>query len=236
MIRAAVRADIKGFVEHFKRHSIQRLEQAALKATDRATRDAHRELRGAMDGARLGRLKNAVAVGTDLRDGRGVHRRGGDGFSASGRIYIRTRNERTVGAIESYTVGSTILPVNGRWLWIATADLQKRVGRRKITPARYNAAGLDVKIGPLVFVPGRNPGEALLVVKNVSVDRFGRGRVRRLPKRGPLGGSRERRDEVVLFVGIRRTTRIARVDPVPRFQDAARRVERLMREYLTNGR
>jgi hypothetical protein len=83
-----------------------------------------------------------------------------------------------------------------------------------MTPARYNAGGYASRIGPLEFMPGRNGGEALLIVRNVTTDRFGRGRARRLPRRGGIGGSRERKDFIVAFVGIRRTARSQRVNPV----------------------
>jgi len=213
MIRAGVRADPRGFVEHFKRHSIQRLERAALRQTHRVTIDSQRGIREAMAGADLGRLGNAIGASSDLSEGRGVHRRG-EGFSASGVIFIRGRSERTLGAIRAYTQGAVINPIKGHWLWISTSEIPSRAGRFDMTPARYNASGLAARIGPLEFVPGRHGGEALLVVRNVSVDRFGRGRARRLAKRGSLGGSRERKDFIVAFVGIRNTSRTARLDPI----------------------
>lgn len=198
----------------FRRFCIQRLERAALKVTDRAARQSLTDLRSAMQGAGLGRLGNAITAGSDLAEGRGVHRRGAEGFSASGWLAIRSRSARALGAIEAYTEGAEIGPRKGRWLWIQTDEIPRRAGRFRMTPALYKQHGFESRIGPLQFVPGRHGGEGLLIVRNVTVDRFGRrGRARRLPRRGSVGSSREPRDYIVAFVGIRRTSRTARVDP-----------------------
>lgn len=166
-----------------------------------------------MSGAGLGRLGNAIGYGSDLKSGHGVKRRGAEGFSSSGYVFIKGRNERTVGAIESYTEGAEIRPVRSAWLWISTDEIKRKAGRYRMTPARYRSSGLEQRIGPLVQIPGRHRGEALLIVRNVTVDRFGRpGRARQLPRRGAIGGSRERKDFIVAFVGIRSTSRVARVD------------------------
>jgi hypothetical protein len=198
----------------FRRECIQRLERASLKATDRAARAALTDIRGAMAGAGLGKLGNALGAGSDLQKGRGVRRFAGGGFRASGWVYLRSRSDRAVGAIEAYTEGAEITPKRSRWLWISTDEIPRRAGRYRMTPALYNSTGLNSRIGPLVQIPGRHRGEALLIVRNVTVDRFGRrGKARRLPKRGGVGASRERRNFIVAFVGIRRTSRSARVSP-----------------------
>ena len=203
-----------GQFTEFRRFCIQRVERAALKASDAAARRAVLEIRSAMSGAGLGRLGNALTSGSDMAEGRGVHRRGPEGFSASGWIVLRSRSERAIGAIEAYTEGAEIAPRRSRWLWIATDEIPRRAARFRMTPALYKQHGFESRIGPLVFMPGRHGGEALLIVKSVTVDRFGRrGRARRLPRRGGVGSSRERRDFIVAFVGIRRTSRSARVDP-----------------------
>jgi hypothetical protein len=212
MIRSRVAFGSSSLIRDFERNSIQRLERAALVATDRAARLAKTEIRTAMSGAGLGRLGFALGHSSDLEKGR-LFRRGSEGFSASGVVFIRSRSERTLGAIESYTEGADITPKRGRWLWIATDEIPRRVARYRMTPARYVKAGLDQSIGPLEFVPGRNPGEALLVVRTVTVNRTRRGSARRLPKRGGVRPGREVKDFIVAFVGIRRTSRAARVNP-----------------------
>ncbi|MEA3044578.1 MAG: hypothetical protein QOH47_2416 [Sphingomonadales bacterium] len=198
-----------GQFAEFRRHSIQRMEQASLKATDQAARAAAAQIKAAMPG----RLGGAITSGSDLRKGRGVHRRGAEGYRASGWVAIRGKSERTVGAVISATEGAEIRPIKGPFLWIATDEIPRRAGRYRMTPALYRRSGLENRIGPLVQIPGRHRGEALLIVRSVTVDRFGRrGRARRLPRRGAIGGSRERRDFIVAFVGIRNTSRSASVD------------------------
>lgn len=203
-----------GQVEEFRRHCIQRLEQAALVASDRAAREALANVRIAMSGAGLGRLGNALGYGSDLKKNGQVHRRGAESFSASGWIVLRSRSERAVGAIVAYTEGAEISPRRSPWLWIATDEIPRRAGRFRMTPALYRKHGFEGRIGPLVQISGRHGGEALLIVRQVTVDRFGRrGRARRLRTRGAIGGSREQKDFIVAFVGIRRTSRTQRVDP-----------------------
>lgn len=198
-----------GQFAEFRRNCIQRWERASLVATDRAARAGLAAFRSALPG-RLGR---ALGAGSDLQKGRGVHRFPGGGYRASGWIFIRGRSERTVGAIESATEGAEIAPRKGPFLWLSTDEIPRFAGRKRMTPALYNASGLASRIGPLVQVPGRHGGESLLIVRSVTVDRFGRkGRARRLPRRGAIGGSRERRDFIVAFVGIRRTSRAALLD------------------------
>jgi hypothetical protein len=224
MIRGRIDYD-RSFLETFRRFSLQRLERAALVATDKAARIAQKDLREAMLAARLGRLGNAFGRFSDLEKGR-VFRRGSAGFSASAGIMIKAGSgERGRGAIEAYTQGAEIKPVKGRWLWIATAELgAKRVNRKKITPALYKAGGLEQKIGPLVFIPGSHSGEALLIVRDVSVSRSGTGRARRIGKSGRVAPTREQKDFIVAFVGIRRTSREQRVNIIPIMQAARDRI------------
>lgn len=207
-----IRADIefpKGMVEHYARFSIQQLEQATLVAADTASKRAQQEIRQAMSGAGLGRLGQALGQTSDLQRG-GVHRRGAEGFSASGIVFIRSGSERSRGAIEAYTEGASIRPVKGRWLWIATDAIPKRAGRKRMTPALYNASGLGSRIGPLVMVRRPN-GFPMLVVKSVGV-RASNGRgASRLPRNGiPRAGRVEA--SIVAFIGIPYTSRARRVD------------------------
>jgi hypothetical protein len=128
------------------------------------------------------------------------------------------------------------VPKKAKWLWIATAELGiKRAGPRgrKITPALYNAAGYDKKIGPLVRIRGSNPNEALLIVRKVSVSTGGRrSRIRPIPANGRVRGNREARDFIVAFVGIKQTTRTQRFDARALLMEAAGHTPRLVEEYL----
>ncbi|PZU59836.1 MAG: hypothetical protein DI547_04995 [Sphingobium sp.] len=200
-----------GAYRAFERAAVQRMESAALIATDRAAGMALRTLRTTMAGAKLGRLGYALGSGSDLKKGGRLRRFGATGFSASGWVHIRSRSERAAGSVVAYTEGADILPTKG-WLWIATDAIPARVGRYRMTPSRWRAAGLDSRIGPLVQIPGRNAGESLLVVKNVTTRITGRANARRLPRNGRVRAGREVRDQIVAFIGIRRTSRQARVN------------------------
>ena len=214
-----IRADIefpRGLIDEFKRFSVQRLERAMLKAADKASRKAQGEVRVAMAGAGLGRLGQAVGQFSDEKKGRGVHRLAGESFSASGGLSIRSKSERTIGAIRAYTEGAQIVPVKGRWLWIASDQLQRIVGtsskKRRLTPALYKSGGLEQKIGPLV--PVRRPnGYPMLIVNNVGVSAAGKPRSAKSlkrngqPRKGQIGGV-----SIIAFVAIPQTSRAMRVD------------------------
>jgi hypothetical protein len=231
-LTGAVRRPAFQHFRDFQRGCIQRMENAALVATDRAARMALTTLRSQMSGAGLGRLGNAIGVTTDLKKNGRVHRRGASGFSASGIVHIRTPNERTVGAIISYTEGAEIA-AKGTWLWIASEDLQKRVkGNFRLTPARYRSSGLAQKIGPLIQIPGRNAGEALLIVKDVTTRIAGRANPRRLPRSGRARAGRVVQEQFVAFVGIRRTSRQARVNPRAVFEWARSNLPALIKQAL----
>ncbi|MXP24810.1 hypothetical protein GRI39_01955 [Altererythrobacter indicus] len=196
----------------YYRHAEQMQEKAALIVTDRAASRAVREIRGRMRGAGLGRLGNAIGSTSDLKEGRGVYRRGA-GFSASGALYLRTRSERTVGAISAYTEGADIRPKRGRWLWIATDQLPRVTGRERMTPELYRKNGFEQKIGPLVLIRSVN-GNPLLVVPQAGVSEVGKRRsARSLKKNGQPRKGQRLRQNLVAFVGIPRTSRAARVDP-----------------------
>ena len=217
MMRASVRRPPTGFLKTYQRFAIQRFENAALAATDRAATDLKGDLRGAFSGAGLGRLGMAFGKFSFLKSGRGVMRRGQNGFFAGARVLVRSQSDRTHGALQIYSEGGDIVPRLSKWLWIPSKDMQRLVGgrgnRRRTTPKTYMESGLESRIGPLVFVPGRHSGEALLVAKNVTVRSTGKANPRRMPNSGRPRAGREARDFIVLFVGIRRTSRAARVDP-----------------------
>lgn len=195
----------------FERQSEQRVERAALIVTDRRASTAKREIRQEMAGAGLGRLGNAVDASSDLKKSGEVHRTGG-GFSASGFVFVRSKSERTLGTLQAYTEGADIVPVRGRFLWIATDEIPARAGRRRMTPALYRSSGLEQSIGKLEPIPGRHGGEALLIVRNVTTARSGR-RGSALSRKRRVAPSREERDFIVAFVGIRGTSRAARANP-----------------------
>lgn len=214
MARLSARIDRGQFDAAFSdwyRFAEQRMEHAMLIATDEGRKKALGNIREAGQAAGLGRLFNGLGSSSDLSEGKGVHRTG-NGMSASGVVFIRSGSERTRGAIESYTEGSTIAPVRARYLWITGPDLPRVTRRFRMTPARYNAEGWDKKIGPLVFVrlPG---GRALLMVKNVGVSEAGKARsARSLKKNGSPRKGQVARDNIIAFIGIPRTSREARID------------------------
>lgn len=215
----------------FERHSLGRLQAATLRATQRATNSAHGELRGEMAAAGLGRLGNAIGRGSDAEKS-GQVRRSGLGWSASGWIFVRSRSERTKGAIESYTVGAEITPKKGRWLWIATDDIPARAGRQRMTPALWRTQGFDAKIGRLVRVDAPN-GTPLLIVRNVGLSASGKSRsAKSLTKRGAPRKGQVAQDYIVAFYGISRTSRQARVDPRKIVAAAVRSLPALIREEL----
>lgn len=223
MMRASLRRPSPGVFQNHRRFAIQRSEQAALIATDRASAAAKAGDRQDMAGAGLGRLGFALGSGSDLRKTGHVHRFGASGFRASGWIFVRSRSERTLGTIQIYTEGGEILPRKG-WLWMPTDNVPKRVGRYRMTPKRYMSSPLASSIGPLVQIPGRHSGEALLVVRNVTTRSAGHPNPRRLPRSGRARAGREVQDMIVMFVGIRRTSRTQRVDPAARHREQQARL------------
>lgn len=208
-----VPADFKGSLNDYLRFMVERAESAALKSTDRAAKTAKARIRTEMGSARLGTLGNAFAAKSDLdRGGIQVRYGGNGGFAASGIVYVRTKSERTLGAIQAYTEGADIRPVRSRWLWIATDNIPRVTGRYRMTPELWVKNGFDQKIGPLVVVRSVN-GYPLLVVKNVGLSAAGSRRLAKsLTKRGMPRKGRIEKQFVVAFIGIPFTSRAARVD------------------------
>ena len=208
-----VPADFKGSLNDYLRFMVERAESAALKSTDRAAKTAKARIRTEMGSARLGTLGNAFAAKSDLDRG-GIQVRYGSngGFAASGIVYVRTKSERTLGAIQAYTEGADIRPVRSRWLWIATDNIPRVTGRYRMTPELWVKNGFDQKIGPLVVVRSVN-GYPLLVVKNVGLSAAGSRRsAKSLTKRGMPRKGQIEKQFVVAFIGIPFTSRAARVD------------------------
>lgn len=210
------RGQIKGPFDQFYRFAEQKIERAALKAADRGARIGTLAIRTEMAGAGLGRLGQAIGNTSDLAKGRGVHRYAGGGFSASGVVFVRSKSERTRGAIESYTKGAEIRPVRSRWLWIPSDDIKRVVGsgaaRRRLTPALWRPMGMEAKLGPLVRARAAD-GTPLLIVKNVGVSLAGKKHsAKSLKRNGQPRAGQVAKEFIVAFIGIPRTSRAARVD------------------------
>ncbi len=240
MLRAQV--DIpKPFVDEFRRGAIQRVERAAMEATHTAMRRALDQTRVEMRGRGLGGLGGALGLFSDKEKGT-VFRRGGDAFSASAGIYLRNKSERTAGAMTAYTEGAEIAPVRGRWLWIATEEIQRFVGGgagrgrgKRITPALWRQNGLDSKIGRLVPIKGVN-GFPLLIVQNVGVSAAGKkNSARGLTKSGRPRKGQIEKSMIVAFYAIPRTSRAARVDLIAIASRWASIVPTLFNEEMQKG-
>lgn len=195
------------------RFRTERQIQRALLRTAAITADRGKtRIRERFAGAGLGRLGQAIAGEHDTV----IHARSDGGFSASAQFFVRSRSDRTRGAIESYTEGSDIRPVRGRWLWIPTEDAQRVAGsgakKRRLTPGLWRENGLDRKIGPLIMIRSAN-GRPILAVENIGVDLSGaRPSAKSLKKNGMPRVRQIKRQLVVMFVAIPRTSRAARVN------------------------
>ena len=192
------------------------------------------DIRAAMQSARLGRLGLAIGATSDLDKGR-LNRRGGSNFSVSSVVHLRSRSERTIGAIESYTAGAEIYPRNSRWLWFASDDIPRVTGRYRMTPELYRKNGFEQKIGPLIFVRSVN-GSPLLVVKSASVSESGRARsAKALTKRGAVRKGPRAKEFIVAFIGIPRTARSARINVEAIMEEARARLSNTFNEEIRKG-
>jgi hypothetical protein len=202
----------------------QRLRTLALKETDAAATAMLGDLRSQMGAAGLGNLGQGIGAGSDKKKNGEVHMQGSGGWSASGWVFIRSLSNRSQGAIEAYTEGSTIAPRRGRWLWIATDDVKRLVGvplpsagggrgraRIRLEP-RYWDRTYGAKFGPLQVIRGaRGP---LLIVKNASLSLSGKpGSLKTLTKAGNARKGQVAQDSIVAFYAIPNTSRAARVNP-----------------------
>ncbi|MBK6800368.1 MAG: hypothetical protein IPG83_02455 [Novosphingobium sp.] len=224
----------------FARHQTlveRRIEYAALKATHRAAEMVKSRVRQDMSAAGLGRLGQALGSTSDFRKGQ-VYREAG-GWSASGVVYVRSKSERTVGAIEAYTRGANIRPVKSPWLWIPTDNIQRMVGRgkdrRRLTPSLWKSSGLESRIGPLEMIKSVN-GYPLLVVKTGAVAMTGKARsLRGRLKSGRAPKGFQNRDFIVAFIGIPFTSRTARVSISRIAREVMTQLPRLYAEALREG-
>ncbi len=212
---AMFRENYLGAYKEFQRANARAMEAAALIATHRGAEIAKNRIRQQMKSSGLGNLGQAIGSGSDMQRTGKVHRIAGDGWSASGVVFIRSQSERTRGAIQAYTEGANIRPTKGPWLWIPTNEIQRLVGsgksRARLTPGLWKQYGLDSKIGPLVPIKGIN-GYPLLAVKRVGVSLAGLpGKARSLTKSGRARKGQVAKEIIIAFIGIPLTARAKRV-------------------------
>lgn len=192
-------------------------EELALNVSDRGAVRLKQMIRQDFDKAGLKKLGNAIGATSDKKKRGTVFRRGGR-VSASGAVFIRSKSERTVGAIISYTEGAQITPKKSRYLWIPTDNIQRLAGsgkdRTRMTPQIYRQRGFEQRFGKLVEIKSDN-GNPLMVVQNAAQGAAG-GRIKARTKTGRLRKGTVERKMLVLFIGIPRTSRAARVNPQQR--------------------
>lgn len=180
--------------------------KASYDAADIAIEKARAHVQAKMRAVGLGRLSNAVGF-TSAKRKRQTDR------TPYGVIFAKGGDESLAGgALESYTRGSTITPLKN-WLAVPTKAVPRMVAaggkRRRLTPALWESAGLNTKIGKLRFRLV-NPTLALLVVNRVSLSPK-TGQARALGKGKPRTRIVPEKD-VVAFVLIKQTRRAKRFD------------------------
>lgn len=220
----------------YRRTLSKRLTIAAARASEKAALGARDDIRSAMKGQRLGGLANTVSYTSDRKKGR-VKAADVSLLDVAGFVSVRgVKDARTAGALRSYIDqdSTTIAPVRGRWLAIPTKQIPSRVSKRKMTPERYRAAGLEQRIGPLQFVPSKRPGVAYLIINDVTVRNDGKGSVRPLPKSGRAAKGRGH-VTVIGFILIRVTRRSMRVSPQQIVDKWSRRLPALLNQELSAG-
>ncbi len=214
-----------GFVDNERRID-QLADELILDFSDMVSRRALTQMRRAMQEANLGNLRFALGQTSDKKKTGRVFVRDGK-RSASGIIFIRSRSQRTIGAIISYTEGAEILPRRGRWLWIPTDEIRRRAGvplprtgegrstaTIRVQPRFWARQGLDRKIGKLQFIVS-NSGTPLLIVRDVAVNAAGKPRSARARlKSGRAPKNFVNQDFIVAFIGIPNTNRGRRISPV----------------------
>lgn len=210
---------------------VRQLGDAALYASDVAAAEAQKKIRADMAGRKLSRLRGIVRQTSDKKKGRRPRTGLDQKWRAGSVVFRRTDGSpRAAGAWEAYTKGPVIIPKRGRWLAFPTANVPKRAGRRKMTPALYRSAGFEGKTGPLQFIKGPTPGVAYLIAKDVTVG----GGNRSGPASRSRRGGRVRREFVVMFILIRRTKRDVRFRPIERVKAESARIPQIMETYLNN--
>lgn len=187
---------------------IQRLhKRAAFEVTDLTIQKAHKHVQAKMRSVGLGKLDRAVGWTS-------AKRKGQKDRTPYGVIFAKDGDDSLAGgALEAYSRGTTIRPQSGNWLAVPTPAAPRLVNaggrRRRLSPSMWAAAGLNQKIGKLIFIRV-NSNVALLVVRNVSLSAK-TGQAKALGKRKPRTRIVPKKDTVV-FILIRQTRRAKRFD------------------------
>ena len=214
------------------RRDVQRVEKehrrAAEEVADLASKKAQKHVQAKMRSVGLGKLANAVGHTSSKRKRRGTS------DNAWGTIYARGGDEsRAGGALEAYSRGTTITPKRGNWLAVPTKAAPRLVAvggrRRRLTPELWEKAGLENRIGKLIFKQVR-PDLALLTVRKVSLSPK-TGQAKRLGPRRPRTRVVPKND-VVVFVLIKRTRRAKRFDQHQIMEFYANRVPEYLKRTL----
>lgn len=214
---------VAGLVSGMRGRYKKALYDGAQASTDKASRAAQAGVKSRMLAARLGRLAGAVGQTSSLKKRQTPKQPYGVIFARGG------DTSRAGQALEAYSQGATIRAGPGKeWLAFATTAVPRTIGRRKITPALYNASGLRGTIGPLQFRPVSRD-LAYLVVRNVTLHPR-TYRAKAAGKRAPR--TRVPAKEVIAFVLIRVTRRAKRFDKDTEVRREAGQVPRYMAEFL----
>lgn len=205
------------------------IRAVAYTATDLAITRGAARVKARMRSVGLGKLANAVGHTS-------AKKKGQTDRTPYGALYARGGDDsRAGGALDAYTQGANITPL-GRWLAIPTKAVPRLVSaggrRQRLTPALWEKAGLNRKIGELRFVQVSS-SQALLLVNNVSLSPKN-GQAKAMGPRGTRTRIVPKR-AVVAFILIRNTRRTKRFDQEAEvFVEAARvadYIARLMRDY-----
>lgn len=202
---------------------VRRLARAAMLAADQTALDGRQKIRATMASQRLARFRGVVQYTSDQKKNRGATRnlRADRPWRVGSAVFTNFRkSERAAGAWSAYTTGPVIIPRKGKWLAFPTENAPKKIGRKKATPALYRAAGEP--LGPLQFVPGKNPGIAYLIANDVTVPGNNKsGKASRSNR-----GGRVKRAFVVVFILIKRTRRNVRLRPIDIVRQTALKLPR----------
>lgn len=205
---------------------LERAEKRAMhKSVDRATKLGQKGVQQRIKAVGLGRLAGAVGSTSSERKQRR------DDKEAWGAIFARGGpKSRAGGALEAYTNGATIRGRNVQWLAIATKALPRRIGRYRMTPERYKAAGSP--LGPLVF-KRLSANRAILIAQGDFTVSVKTGKAKRAS--GRKTRTRVPKRDVIAFVLIKETKRAKRFDQKEIVRRAASFVPKYMDEELRSA-
>lgn len=215
------------------RRDVQRIQKehsrASQEAAEIASKKGQRHVQAKMRSVGLGKLANAVGQTSSKKK----RRSDADG-NAWGVIYARGGDEsRAGGALEAYSRGVTIRPKQAEWLAVPTKAVPRFVTaggrRRRLTPSLWEKAGLNTRIGKLVFKRIRQ-NLAILTVSKVSLSPK-TGRAKALGKGRPRTRIVPKKD-VVAFILIKQTRRAKRFDQHEIMRFYADRVPQYLKRLL----